>query len=120
MIDYKGLRGDPSDNIPGVKGIGEKTATTLLQKYRDVEGVYANIEDLKGAIKEKLERDKALAFLSKDLATINLEAPIEFELEKAVLHDFDREAIVKLFSELNFFSLIKRLPQVGDQEAGNE
>ena len=115
MIDYKGLRGDPSDNIPGVKGIGEKTATTLLQKYQSVEGVYENIGEIKGAVKEKLERDKALAFLSKDLATIDLNAPIEFELEKSVLHDFDREIIVKLFSELNFFSLIKRLPGSGEQ-----
>lgn len=110
MIDYKGLRGDPSDNIPGVKGIGEKTATTLLQKYHNIEGVYAHIDELKGAVKDKLERDKALAFLSKELATIDLAVPIEFELEKSVLHDFDRETIVKLFSELNFFSLIKRLP----------
>ncbi|NTW26723.1 MAG: DNA polymerase I [Candidatus Moranbacteria bacterium] len=120
MIDYKGLRGDPSDNIPGVKGIGEKTATTLLQKYHNIEGVYENIGELKGAVKDKLERDKALAFLSKDLATIDLAVPIEFELEKAVLHDFDRETIVKLFSELNFFSLIKRLPGSGEQSESVE
>lgn len=116
MIDYKGLRGDPSDNIPGVKGIGEKTATDLLQKYHDIEGVYAHISELKGAVKDKLERDKANAILSKELATIDLKAPIEFELEKAVLHDYDREKIVKLFSELNFFSLIKRLPGSNEQE----
>lgn len=110
IIDFKGLRGDPSDNIPGVKGIGEKTATDLLQKFETVEGVYQHIEELKGAVKEKLERDKANALLSKELATIDTAAPIEFELSKALLHDFDREEIVKLFSELNFFSLIKRLP----------
>ena len=119
MIDYKGLRGDPSDNIPGVKGIGEKTATTLLQKYHDIEGVYEHIEELKGAVKDKLARDKALAFLSKDLATIDVAAPIEFELEKAILHDFDRETIVKLFSELDFYSLIKRLP-LSDTKLQNE
>lgn len=110
IIDYKALRGDPSDNIPGVKGIGEKTAVTLLQKYATLDGVYENISEIKGAVKEKLERDKAQAYLSRELATISLDAPIEFELEKALLKDFNRETIVKLFSELNFFSLIKRLP----------
>ena len=110
IIDYKALRGDPSDNIPGVKGIGEKTAVTLLQKYLTLDGVYENIEEIKGAVKEKLSRDKVQAYLSKELATIALDAPVEFELEKAMLHDFNRETIVKLFSELNFFSLIKRLP----------
>ncbi|MDD5396909.1 MAG: DNA polymerase I [Candidatus Moranbacteria bacterium] len=111
IIDYKALRGDPSDNIPGVKGIGEKTAVTLLQKYLTLDGVYENIEEIKGAVKDKLVRDKAQAYLSKDLATIALDAPVEFELEKSVLKDFNRETIVKLFSELNFYSLIKRLPQ---------
>jgi DNA polymerase-1 len=111
LIDYKGLRGDPSDNIPGVKGVGEKTAVTLLQKYQDIDGVYRHIAEIKGAIKDKLERDKANAILSKDLATIRLDAPVTLELEKAQLHDFDRDRIVSLFKELNFFSLIKRLPQ---------
>ncbi|EKE20281.1 MAG: hypothetical protein ACD_8C00028G0006 [uncultured bacterium] len=118
IIDYKALRGDPSDNIPGVKGIGEKTAVTLLQKYVTLDGVYENIEEIKGAVKDKLVRDKAQAYLSKDLATISIDAPIEFEIKKSVLKDFDREKIVKLFSELNFFSLIKRLPQSeGDAQA---
>jgi len=111
IIDYKALRGDPSDNIPGVKGIGEKTAVTLLQKYITLDGVYENIEEIKGAVKDKLVRDKAQAYLSKELATIALNVPVTLELEKSVLKDFDRETIVKLFSELNFFSLIKRLPQ---------
>ncbi len=110
IINYKALRGDPSDNIPGVKGIGEKTAVTLLQKYQTLDGVYENIEEIKGAVKDKLVRDRAQAYLSQDLATISLDAPVELELEKAILKDFDRETIVKLFSELNFFSLIKRLP----------
>jgi len=117
IIDYKALRGDPSDNIPGVKGIGEKTAVTLLQKYSTLDGVYENIEEIKGAVKDKLVRDKAQAYLSKDLATIALDAPVALELEKAVLKDFDRETIVKLFSELNFFSLIKRLPNSTNYES---
>jgi len=120
IIDYKALRGDPSDNIPGVKGIGEKTAVTLLQKYLTLDGVYENIEEIKGAVKEKLVRDKVQAYLSKELATISLDAPVELELEKAVLHDFNRETIVKLFSELNFFSLIKRLPNGENAEIGKK
>ncbi|EKD58990.1 MAG: hypothetical protein ACD_56C00013G0006 [uncultured bacterium] len=116
IIDYKALRGDPSDNIPGVKGIGEKTAVTLLQKYVALDGVYENIEEIKGAVKDKLVRDKVQAYLSQELATISLDVPIEFELEKSVLHDYDREKIVKLFSELNFFSLIKRLPGIQTEE----
>lgn len=116
IIDYKALRGDPSDNIPGVKGIGEKTAVTLLQKYTTLDGVYENIEEIKGAVKDKLVRDKAQAYLSKELATISLSAPVELELEKAILKDFDRETIVKLFSGLNFFSLIKRLPDSTNYE----
>ncbi len=110
LIDYKGLRGDPSDNIPGVKGIGEKTAITLLSQYGSIEGVYEHLEEIKGAVKEKLARDKAQALLSKELATIDRNAPVQLELEKTVLHDFDRDKLVTLFGELNFYSLVKRLP----------
>lgn len=110
MIDFKGLRGDPSDNIPGVKGIGEKTATELLKKYGSIAGVYENIDKIKGAVKEKLLRDRASALLSRNLATIRLDAPIEIELEKTRFENFDREKIVKLFNELEFYSLVKRLP----------
>jgi len=111
LIDFKGLRGDPSDNIPGVKGIGEKTAVNLLQKYKDINGVYENIGEIKGAVKEKLERDKSNAILSKELATIILDVPVDFELEKSKLHDFDRNKIADLLKELNFYSLVKRLPE---------
>jgi len=110
MIDYKGLRGDASDNIPGVKGIGEKTATELLSKYGTLENVYANLAEIKGAVKEKLERDRSIAMQSKKLATIRTNVPVEIDLEKAKTHEFDRARLVELFSELNFFSLVKRIP----------
>ncbi|MCX6763671.1 MAG: DNA polymerase I [Candidatus Moranbacteria bacterium] len=110
VIDFKGLRGDASDNIPGVKGIGEKTATELLKKYKTVEGVYKNLKEIKGAVKDKLERDKMQAFMSKKLATIVKDAPIELDFSKAVTKEFDRRKLVELFQELNFFSLIKRIP----------
>ncbi|MFA6160304.1 MAG: DNA polymerase I, partial [Parcubacteria group bacterium] len=110
IIDYKGLRGDPSDNILGVKGIGEKTASTLLQKYGTIEGVYENLSEIKGAIREKLERDKMQAIQSKSLATIRTNVPVELNLEEAKTHEFDRQKLVKLFQELTFYSLIKRIP----------
>ncbi len=110
MIDYKGLRGDPSDNIPGVKGIGEKTAIELLKKYGAIENVYQNLAEIKGSLHDKLERDKSQALLSKRLATIQKNVPVKLDLSQAVTREFDRQKIVNLFQELNFFSLIKRLP----------
>ncbi len=110
MIDYKGLRGDPSDNIPGVKGIGEKTAIELLQKYGTIENVYQNLAEIKGALREKLEHDKSQAILSKELATIRKNVLVKLDIDKAKTSEFDRQKIVNLFQELNFYSLIKRIP----------
>ncbi len=124
MIDYKGLRGDPSDNIPGVKGIGEKTAVSLLKKYKTIEGVYANLLEIKGAVKDKLERDKMQAFMSKRLATIRKDVPLILDFSKAHLEEFDREKLVELFKNLNFFSLIKRIPEnsltISEKETGEK
>lgn len=111
IIDLKGLRGDPSDNIPGVKGIGEKTATELLKKYGNIENVYQNIEEIKGSVKDKLEKDRLKAFMSKKLATISVDVPVKLELERTEVHDFDREKLVNFLKELNFYSLIKRIPE---------
>jgi DNA polymerase-1 len=115
MIDYKGLCGDQSDNIPGVKGIGEKTAADLIQKYHSLEGVYNSLGLIKGAVKEKLERDKMQAIMSKRLATIVRDVPLEFDFSKAQTQNFDRQKVVELFQELNFFSLIKRIPSVNKE-----
>ena len=111
LNDFKGLRGDPSDNIPGVKGIGEKTAAELLLKYQTIENLYKHLGEIKGAVKEKLERDKMQAFQSKKLATIRQDVPLELNLNQAETQSFDRNRLVALFSELNFYSLIKRIPQ---------
>lgn len=110
MIDFKGLRGDASDNIPGVKGIGEKTAIELIKKYSTLENVYKNLDEIKGAVREKLERDRAMAAKSKHLSEINQSVPVKIDLTRAYVHKFEREKIVELFKELNFYSLIKRLP----------
>jgi DNA polymerase I len=118
LIDFKGLRGDASDNIPGVKGIGEKTAIELLIKYGTLENVYAKLPEIKGAVKEKLERDRSMAIQSKGLATIRTNVPVEIDLEKARTHEFDRNKLVELFKELNFYSLVKRIP-MGDPNNSN-
>jgi len=111
LIDYKALAGDQSDEIPGVSGIGPKTATDLIIKYGSVEGIYDHLEEIKGSIKEKLIKDKANALLSKELATIQLDVPLQFDLDKAKLTDYDQAKAVELFTKLEFFSLIRRLPK---------
>jgi DNA polymerase I len=110
LKDFKGLRGDASDNIPGVKGIGEKTAVELLKKYGSMEDVYKKLSEIKGTVKEKLEKDKMNAILSKKLGTIKTDVPLKFNLEESAVHEFDREKVVELFKELGFFSLVKRIP----------
>lgn len=116
--DYKGLRGDPSDNILGVKGIGEKTAGELLQKYKTLEKLYGALEDGKLAasdsVKIKLREGKDDAFFSRTLATIRRDVPIEFRIESLNTDpSLKKEVLGKLFRELGFFSLLKRLDDGG-------
>ncbi len=110
LKDYKGLRGDASDNIPGVKGVGEKTAIKLLKEFGSLENVFAHLNEIKGSLKEKLEKDKAQALLSKQLGIIKTNLKLKIELKKLLWKkDFDKNKIIKIFQELNFFSLLKRL-----------
>ncbi|MBD8922397.1 hypothetical protein EGR52_03110 [bacterium] len=109
MIDLKALMGDQSDNIPGVKGIGEKTATKLLQEYSSLENLYNNIDNIKGKTKEKLEVDKEMAFISKKIATIYRDVPLNIELEDLKYNPQDNEELIELFKELEFFSLLKNM-----------
>lgn len=113
VIDYKALRGDPSDNIPGVKGVGDKTAVDLLIKFNDLENIYKAVDENDKGIKEKtlklLLDSQDNAFLSQKLATIDCHAPIKFDLSKALFSSFSTDLVLKLFSELNFRSLINKL-----------
>ena len=122
LIDYKGLRGDASDNIPGVPGIGEKSATTLLKEFGGLESLYEKLEaqdweleikGLRGAkgVAKKLKDNQEQAILSKKLGTIVTNVPLDFDLAKCELKDFDRGKMVKLFQELGFKSLLARLPE---------
>ncbi len=117
MIDYKSLRGDPSDNIPGVRGIGEKTAVELLQNFKTLENVYKNIDSkkIKDRIRGLLTEHKKDAIMSKKLATIKCDVKIKFNLEETRFADFDQEKAVKLFSELEFKSLLPRIKQLGSK-----
>ena len=114
MIDYKSLRGDPSDNIPGVRGIGEKTATELLQKFKTLEGVYEHIssDSIKPRIAGLLKQYKDDAFMSKMLATIKCDVNIKFDVENTKFTGVDYEKITKLFSELEFKSLLERVKDI--------
>ena len=110
FVDYKALRGDPSDNIPGVKGVGEKTARQLIHKYGDLESIYRYLSEIGGAVASKLENDKEMAFLSRDLIKLSIEAPVTFDAVAANARESDPAAISALFKELNFSRLNSELP----------
>ncbi len=112
VIEYKGLVGDKSDNIPGVPGVGEKTAVGLLQQYPTLEEIYAHIDELKGAVRTRLENGRDLAFLSRDLATIRTDVGVSLDLEKARANDLDLPAVETIFRELEFRTLIARLAKL--------
>jgi DNA polymerase-1 len=113
FIDILGLMGDAVDNIPGVKGVGEKTAMKLIHEFGSIDGIYENIDQVKGKLREKLENDKEAAYMSKKLATILLDAPVPFEPEKLILEDADKDALAEIFQELEFRTLGRRV--LGDE-----
>ena len=115
MIDLKALMGDKSDNIPGVKGIGEKTAVNLLSKYKTLDGVYQNIDDISGKTKEKLLADKDNAYMSYDIATIYREVPLDFTLNELEYTGFDKERFLGILHELEFFSLLRKMNVYDDE-----
>ena len=110
LVDLKALMGDSSDNIPGVAGVGPKTATELLLKFGSLDGVYANLEDptIRPKLREKLEAGREKAYLSYDLATIRPEAPIDFEPKDAIIQPYNRTELYALFQKLEFIWLIDR------------
>ena len=113
LIEVKGLQGDTSDNIPGVPGIGEKTALKLIQEYSNIENLYAEIEkgqalDIKGKTRERIIENKDLAILSKELGTIDVNSPIEEDLEQFKVEEWNKEEVLKLFKSLNFNRYIER------------
>ena len=116
MIDLKALMGDSSDNIPGVKGIGEKTALKLLQEYGSLENLYLNIDKITGKTKEKLVNDKEMAFISKKIATIYRDVPLHIVLEDLKYEGSNSEELIDLFKELEFFSFLKNMEVKKNEE----
>lgn len=116
LVDFKSLRGDPSDNISGVPGIGEKTAIELLLKFGNLEKIYQEIEKnskkISPKLKEILEKYKEKAFLSKTLAQIEKKVPINFNLKKCQWGEYEKKEITQLLKKFEFYSLIKRLPEI--------
>ncbi len=115
VIDVLGLMGDAVDNIPGVPGVGAKTAAKLLQEFDSIENLYENTDKLKGKLKEKIEENKESAFISKKLATIITDVPVEFNEQDLIVEEANKETLNQLFTELEFRTLGKRI--FGDQMA---
>ena len=116
LPDFKALRGDPSDNIPGVLGIGEKTAIQLIKQFGNLENLYNTIDQwgevlgLNQKIQEKLKKGKEQAFFSKTLVQLRYDAPINFTLEKCRFGEYNKERATQLLKSLEFYSLVNRLP----------
>ncbi len=109
MVDLKALMGDASDNIPGVKGIGEKTAITLLKEYGSLENLYNHLDSVKGKLHDKLSSDKENAFMSYDLATIYKDVPIDTSFDKIKYRGIDALKYIEILEELEFYSLLKKV-----------
>ena len=110
IIDLKALMGDPSDNIPGVKGIGEKTALKLLQEYGSLDGIYDNIDSIKGKMKEKLIDGKSDAYMSYEIATIYRDVPLDVNLENYKYNGPNLKKLKSIYEELEFYSMLKNMP----------
>lgn len=121
IIDLKSLMGDASDNIPGVAGVGEKTARDLLAKYGTLDGVYTHIDEIKGKLQEKLVNSKDLAYLSYDLATINVHSPVEFDdLDKAKFKPVFSEEVKRLLKALELTKIADRMTFDGEESAARQ
>ncbi|MBA7599006.1 DNA polymerase I [subsurface metagenome] len=110
LIDFKALKGDPTDNIPGVPGIGEKTAIGLIKEFGTLENLYQNLDDVKLKTKEILIQNKEQAFFSRDLVEINKAVPLDFNLKECQWGDYDKEKATQTLKSFDFYSLISRLP----------
>ncbi|MEG3938936.1 DNA polymerase I [Microcoleus sp. S36b_A3] len=120
VIDYKALCGDKSDNIPGVRGIGDKTALQLLEAYNSLDGIYAAIDEIKGATKKKLEEGKEAAYHSQRMATIVQDVPLEINLEDCQLIGFDESALIPMLEKLEFKTFLTKVKQIQKRFGGAE
>jgi DNA polymerase-1 len=118
MIDYKALKGDPTDNIPGVPGVGEKTAAKLIREFGNLETLFARLDEVTPEkLRDKLRDHRDQIFMGRELSTIVRDLPVEIDLEAARLGDYDRDTVVRLFREYEFRTLIERLPPMSGETA---
>ncbi len=119
LLDLRALKGDPSDNIPGILGIGEKTTIELIKKFGTLENLYQNLTGLTSKLKENLIQHKEEAFFSRALAEIKRNVPLDFSLKKCSFKEYDKEKVTRILKKLEFESLIKRLPELKGKENKN-
>ena len=120
FLDLKSLKGDSSDNLPGVPGIGEKTGIQLLQDYGTLDGIYEHLDDIKPSVASKLRAGKELAYISKEVGRIWTDAPVQLDWDVADVNDTDLKRVADILNKLEFHSLIKRLPKhMQDEHAGH-
>ena len=118
VVDFKGLKGDASDNVPGVPGIGDKTAAKLLQQYRTIEGVYEHIDELKGKLKENLGKYKDQAFMSRDLVRLHTDIPFDKHLiQESKVHEFNMKEIEKTLIEYDCYSTLQRFKKLEETKS---
>jgi len=120
LVDYKSLRGDPSDNIPGVFGIGEKTAIELILKFKTLENIYNNLKEIKDTLRKKLEGYKEQAYVSKMLAEIKKDVEIDFDLKDCTWGNYDKGKVIDDFSYYGFNTLITRLNEASEVKVEKE
>jgi len=116
FVDFKALKGDPSDNIPGVSGVGEKTASGLISEFGSLDNIYNNLSKIKPKIAEKLEKEKEIAYLSQKLSRIETNLDLNLKIDSCFIHDYDKNKVFELFQELGFKSLLSRLPKQKEQK----
>lgn len=120
FLDLKSLKGDSSDNLPGVPGVGEKTAVQLLQEFGTLDGIYDHLDDIKPTVAKKLEAGKDLAYMSKEVGRIWTDAPVKLDWDVADVNDTDLARVAAILNKLEFSSLVKRLPKhMQDEHAGH-
>jgi DNA polymerase I len=120
VVDYKAIVGDTSDNIPGVKGVGEKTAVTLLEKFNTLDAIYQNIDQVENRWKNKLETNKDSAYMSRDLARIEINLKIALDLEHAQVKPFDPTRLEEFFKEMEFRTLLSKVPAISGNASATE
>jgi len=120
LIDFKALKGDASDNIPGVSGIGEKTAFKLIKEFGDLKNIYLNLDKIDKPVQKRLKEDRDKALFSKKLVEIKKNVPINFELEKCRWKEYNREKIISSLREIGLIKLIEKLPKLDEKKVGEQ